>query len=274
MESDPWLAHHASLWGSCYANFSALTIDQFSAAYPGMYSIYDITVPLQRKKCFPVELKPELHQLALSDNGFLNSVILAVKNKIKEFPKLKGEGPTSKSFSLFPYIIQYQPSLLKKFHRKTIAESFPKIPPAYFTRLAEGIDAPRDPLNFSNAFTFLKKANIESRLKSFQFEVLSRTLPSVRKLSKFHFVPSSLCLKCPGSIVASTAHIIADCTIPTYFNKVFNTFASVHPKFSGFKLDTVNFKFGFHQPQLVKSDTNEQMQHIFFAIKKLHLMLT
>ena len=36
MERDPRLAHHASLWGSCYANFSALTIDQFSVAYPGL----------------------------------------------------------------------------------------------------------------------------------------------------------------------------------------------------------------------------------------------
>ena len=271
MESDPRLAHHASLWGSCYANFSALTFDQFSAAYPEMYSIYDIVVPLQRKKCSPVELKPELQQLALSDNGFLNSVISAVKNKIKEFPKLKREGPTSKSFSLFPYIIQYQPALLKKTHKTMRAESFPRIPPAYFTRLAEGVDAPRDPLNFSSAFVFLKKAKIESSLKSFQFEVLSRTLPSVRKLSKFNFVTSPLCMKCPGTIIASSAHIIADCTIPTYFIKVFNAFASVHSKFAGFKLDTVNFEFGFHQPQLVNSDTNEQIQHIFIAIKKIAL---
>ena len=78
-------------------------------------------------------------------------------------------------------------------------------------------------------------------------------------------------MKCPGTIIASSAHIIADCTIPTYFIKVFNAFASVHSKFAGFKLDTVNFEFGFHQPQLVNSDTNKQIQHIFIAIEKISL---
>ena len=271
MESEPRLAHHASLWGSCHSNFSALTIDQFTDAYPEMQSINDIVVPLQRTKRTPVELKPGLQQLAQIDNGFLNSVISSVKNKIKEFPKLKREGRISRSLTLFPYLISYHPSLLKEFHKKITVESFPEIPPSYSTRLAEGIDAPRDPLNFSNAFTFLKKARIESRLKSFQFEVLSRTLPSVRKLNKFQFLPSALCLKCPGSVIASSAHIIADCTIPTYFIKIFNSFASVHVKFAGFKLDTVNFEFGFHQIKLITKDTNEQMQHIFMAVKKVSL---
>jgi hypothetical protein len=271
MESDPKLAHHASLWGSCHSNFSALTFDQFSAAYPDMHSINDIVVPPQRKQRTPVQLKPELHQLALVDNGFLNSVVLSVKNKIKEFPIVKREGPIARSLTLFPYIVNLHPSLLKKFHKKITIESFPSIPPAYYTRLAEGVDAPRDPLNFSKSFSFLKKAGIESRLKSFQFEVLSRTLPSVRKLSKLNFIPSSLCLKCPGRVVASSAHIIADCTIPTYFIKVFNTFSSVHVKLSKFRLDTVNFEFGFHQDKLTTRDTNEQIQHIFFAVKKLAL---
>ena len=76
-------------------------------------------------------------------------------------------------------------------------------------------------------------------------------------------------MKCPGSVVASSAHIIADCTIPTYFIKIFNTFASVHVKLARFKLDTVNFEFGFHQNKLTTSDTNKQMQHIFFAVKKI-----
>jgi len=236
-----------------------------------MLSINDIVVPLQRKQRTPVVLKPDLHQLALADIGFLNSVISSVKNKIKEFPIIKREGPLTRSLTLFPYIVNLHPSLLKKFHKKITIESFPSIPPAYYTRLAEGVDAPRDPLNFSKSFSFLKKAGIESRLKSFQFEVLSRTLPSVRKLSKFNFIPSSLCLKCPGQIVASSAHIIADCTIPTYFIKVFNTFSSVHVKLSKFRLDTVNFEFGFHQDKLTTRDTNEQMQHIFFAVKKLAL---
>jgi hypothetical protein len=271
METDPRLAHHASLWGSCHSNFSALTIEQFTTAYPDMYSIHDIVSPLQRKKRTPVVLKPELHQLALVDHGFLNSVISSLKNKIKEFPILKGEGPNSKYYSMFPYIITFQPSLLKKMHKKITIESFPKIPPSYLTRLAEGVDAPRDPSNFSNAFTFLKKASIESRLKSFQFEVLSRTLPSARKLSKFRLVPSSLCQKCPGTVIASSAHVIADCTIPTYFIRIFNAFASVHAKFVRFKLDTVNFEFGFHQLSFVTSDTNEQMQHILFAVKKIAL---
>jgi len=173
METDPRLAHHASLWGSCHSNFSALTIEQFTTAYPNMYSIHDIVSPLQRKKRTPVVLKPELHQLALVDHGFLNSVISSLKNKIKEFPILKGEGPNSKYYSMFPYIITFQPSLLKKMHKKITIESFPKIPPSYLTRLAEGVDAPRDPSNFSNAFAFLKKASIESCLKSSQFEVLT-----------------------------------------------------------------------------------------------------
>jgi len=52
---------------------------------------------------------------------------------------------------------------------------------------------------------------------------------------------------------------------------MFNAFASFHAKFVGFKLDTVNFEFGFHWFSLVTSDTNEQMQHILFAVKKIAL---
>ena len=76
---------------------------------------------------------------------------------------------------------------------------------------------------------------------------------------------------CRGHPPGTSAHIIADCAIPTYFIQIFNIFSSLFEDTKKFKLDTVNFEFGFPQPEFLNSTLNEQFQHIFFSIKMLSL---
>lgn len=75
------------------------------------------------------------------------------------------------------------------------------------------------------------------------------------------------CPRCPGGPPPSSPHIVADCSIPTFFIDAFNLFASRNPKIAKYKLDPLILEFGFPHPELITSDTNEQLQHIFIAVK-------
>jgi hypothetical protein len=75
-------------------------------------------------------------------------------------------------------IILEKPYILKRFYKKHTISKYNKIPPSYQSRINEGVDCPRNPTHFSDAYVFLGRAKIESSLKSFQLELLNRSLPS------------------------------------------------------------------------------------------------
>ena len=143
-----------------------------------------------------------------------------------------------------------------------------KIPPSYQSRINEGVDCPRNPVHFSDAYVFLGRAKIDSALKSFQLELLNRTLPSPRKLVRMGRQQSPNCVVCPGVAIASSAHTISDCTIPTFFIKFFNKFTQSYPPLVKYQLDTVVFEFSFPRLAQFTFNTEEQLQHLFIAVKQ------
>ena len=144
------------------------------------------------------------------------------------------------------------------------------IPPSYQTRVTGGQDVPRDVADFQAAYTFLAHARIESKLKSFQFELLNRTLYSVTKSFAMGHIESYWCRSCTRKI-SDTSHAVTDCKIPTWFIKYFKRFARQHPKLHKYELQETRFEFSIPSPTAITTDSEYQIQHLFIAVKRLAL---
>ena len=269
IELDPRTAFRASVWGSAYSQFSSISANRFAEKYPQLLSVYQLLNRPQAKKNTPIELNDSFALLPSNDRIYLQTVISSVKANVKIFSPFRNI--RLPALNIFLYAIQVDNSFLKNCDKRFRKNNFNSVPPSYYTRIRDGVDAPRDVAHFCASYSFLKHAKIESMLKSFQFEVLGRTLLSSNKRFIFQQTGNNICPVCPNRVIASSAHIIADCIIPTFFIKIFNSFAPTCPETAKLRLDTVNFEFGFHQPKCVSAEVNEQLQHIFFSIKKLAL---
>jgi len=220
MELDPTLAHHSSLWGSEYSySLRKPPLFAFANMFPGIHTLYDILEPVARRSSNPINLNSNFspETLSLSEN-FLVQFHARVKKSHKTLPPLHlGETRNFRTFPMFDIILN-KPYILKRFYKKHTISKYNKIPPSYQSRINEGVDCPRNPVHFSDAYVFLGRAKIDSALKSFQLELLNRTLPSPRKLVRMGRQQDPNCVVCPGVAIASSAHTISDCTIPTFLS--------------------------------------------------------
>ena len=237
--------------------------------FPGIHTLYDILEPVSPRSCNPINLNsnfsPEI--LSLSED-FLVKFHATFKKTHKFLPPLHlGETRNFRAYPLFPIILQ-KPYILKRFYKKHAISKYNKIPPAYQSRINEGVDCPRNPTHFSDAYVFLGRAKIDSALKSFQLELLNRTLPSPRKLVRMGIQQDPRCVVCPGAPTASSAHTISDCTIPTFFIKFFNKFTQSYPPLARYQLCTVVFEFSFPRLSQFDFSTEEQLHHLFIAVKQ------
>ena len=164
---------------------------------------------------------------------------------------------------------KYLTKAYKDRERKKYASYWP---PSLSTRARDGVDAPRNPQHFLDAYFFLSKATqIESKLTSFQFELLNRTLRSPSKALKMRQIQSDICSICPNNVQANTSHAVADCAIPTFFIKFFNAFCKTNLKLRNYLLTGTNFEFSWPSPKLISKSSEFQIQHLFFAIKHFAL---
>ena len=120
------------------------------------------------------------------------------------------------------------------------------------------------------AYNFLPRARIESRFKSFQFELLNRTLYSVTKAKALGHIDSNLCRVCPY-VISGTSHAVTDCKIPQWFLKFFTRLARNHPKLTEYEVQETRFEFSIPSPKKITMDTETQIQHLFIAVKKFAL---
>jgi len=79
------------------------------------------------------------------------------------------------------------------------------------------------------------------------------------------------CAVCPGVTIASSAHTISDCLIPTFFINFFNKFTQSYPPLVKYRLDTVVFEFSFPRLSQFTFNTEEQLHHLFIAVKQFAL---
>jgi hypothetical protein len=270
MELDPTLAHHSSLWGLEYSYLLRKPpLFAFANMFPGINTLYDILEPVARKSSNPINLNSNLspETLSLSEN-FLVQFHTRVKKSHKTLPPLHlGETRNFRTYTIF-HIILIKPYILKRCYKRYIISKYNKIPPSYQSRIRDGVDCPRNPVHFSDAYVFLGRAKIDSALKSFQLELLNRTLPSPRKLVRMGIQQDPHCVVCPGAPIASSAHTISDCTIPTFFIKFFNKFTQSYPPLAKYQLCTVVFEFSFPRLLQFTFSTEEQLHHLFIAVKQ------
>ena len=140
--------------------------------------------------------------------------------------------------------------------------------PAYETRIRDGEDVPRDQTLFTSAYIFICQSNIPSSFKSFQFELLNRTLISPRKLAKMHpeFIEMSFCSHCQAD--ASSLHYTTECILPTLARSFLNEFLRER----NFPEETWNsdlhYIFSWPLDQMLSKELQSQLLLITICIKK------
>lgn len=173
--------------------------------------------------------------------------------------------------SIFRYFLKHDKKYITNALKSIQNEKVSIVcPPSYETRIRDKVDAPRSIKDFLKAYFFLAKASqIESKYRSFQFELLNRTLLSPNKAwkMKLNLLPSNLCSICPEQIVANTSHVVADCAIPTFFINIFNKFCKVKAELNKYELTPTRFEFGLPANKILNKEAEMQIQHLFFAVK-------
>ena len=273
METDPHVFQNTPVWGSQFAHDAGWqwTREEFEDLLPGVHTVYDLIEHSRFTKNTPVRI-----QAGLTLPGHLGREVRRLVERLNGFgltaPPLPARG--SRWQSQRPFL-----ELALAFNRTKLFSSALKrvrrrrgdvIPPSYQTRVTGGQDVPRDIADFQAAYSFLTHATIESKLKSFQFELLNRTLYSVTKAFAMGHVDSYWCRSCTRKI-SDTSHAVTDCKIPTWFIKYFKRFARQHLKLSKYDLQETRFEFSIPSPTVVTTDTEHQIQHLFIAVKKLAL---
>ena len=275
MESDPLLFLHTPIRGAEFTKYWRWTPEQFDEHLPDAISYFHLMQLPSGKRRGPVRLQP--HRLArLEDEEervrvrveglveVLNELGLTVP------PRRGAEWEYRQGSTFFQYAILYNKGVFKKAMKRYRRLGGIQEPPAYRTRIYDGVDVPRNIVDFKAAYTFLGRAHIESKFKSFQFELLNRTLMSINKSYNMGLRDSNLCPTCPLQI-SDTSHAVTDCKIPTWFLRFFSRFARNNHKLSEYTVQETIYEFSIPRPKIISHQLEEQLQHIFIAIKEFSL---
>jgi hypothetical protein len=131
-------------------------------------------------------------------------------------------------------------TFITKYHKRMERRAhLQEVPPSYSSRQRDGEEVPKEVKVFQSAFTRLKNIKLLGELKSFQFELLWRTLPSKNKLYNMGKIDSNECSTC--KVKATSGHQAVDCIIPVFFryilknNKAFKKKLDPHTFFHNYK---------------------------------------
>ena len=81
---------------------------------------------------------------------------------------------------------------------------------------------------------------------------------------------SNLCPSCPIQI-SDTGHAVTDCKIPTWFLRYFSRFSRENHKLYRYTVQETIYEFSIPRPKILSAQFEEQVQHIFIAVKEFSL---
>ena len=229
-----------------------------------------------KKLATPVSLHPEvrLRLLEHGDASLLTMIQSLVDNVARRCPVMlpfRNMNAAAASFSSVH--LNYGRGIIQQAAKKYKRVEFDNcLPPAYETRIRDGVDCPRDKTKFSASYLFIEKAPIPSSLKSFQLELLNRTLCSPAKMVNMKIwieANQDICPFC--HVLANTSHVVTYCVIPTMFFLIFKLFRPFCRPLSKFQLEPTSFEFSFPMGT-VPRQIEVELQHIFISIKRLSLL--
>ena len=269
MEAHPDYFYRSSLFGSIFS--SDFYLHSTGHLYGQIHTISEV-LELDDEQTV-VQVKHNYTRLDSPVRDFFNQMAELLKEKNLSLPPWQIVGSPDRRTPMFDHFLHRDRHYIINAYKMLYKRKFENFcPPAYVTRLKDGVDAPRDANNFLKAYSFLANTSeIESKLKSFQFELLNRTLRSPNKAFKMRQIPSNLCSLCSNNIVADTSHTVAHCVIPIFFIRIFNEFCKVNLKLNKFKLTSTLFEFSCPSPKLISKSTEIQIQHLFYAVKHFAL---
>ena len=270
-ELDPHLFLHTPVFGSNLTRAWPWNKDELAEMLPGVEVVNDLVRRTRFGGSDSVQLALQHLTLQGVMGEHVRSLIDGLNRAGLAVPALPRGSRVAAVHPLFMHVLGFnRKGVLRRALRRQRRSAHSVDPPAYHTRLAGGQDVPRDIEDMKAAYQFLPRARIESRFKSFQFELLNRTLYSITKAKALGHIESNLCRACPF-IISDTSHAVTDCKIPTWFLKFFTKFARTHPKLSEYEVQETRFEFSIPSPKKISMDTETQIQHLFIAVKKFAL---
>ena len=125
----------------------------------------------------------------------IRELITVMRSRVKQMPKIKKL--TQARFEPLIWMNKADKRFITRYHKRMEKQKYwNEEPPSFFTRVKDREEVPKNVRVFRSAFTKLKNTKLLCGLKSFQYELLWRTLASKNKLFNMKKVVNNECTKC------------------------------------------------------------------------------
>ena len=195
----------------------------------------------------------------------IKELVEVMRSKCKQMPKIKKL--TQARFEPLIWMNKADKRFITRYHKRMEKQKYlNEEPPSFFTRVKDGEEVPKNVRVFRSAFAKLKNTKLLCGLKSFQYELLWRTLASKNKLFNMKKVNNNECTKC--RVKATSGHQAADCIIPVFFRHILQKSKAFKKRMDPKKLNSLMWEFSLPVKEM-SPPLYSQLQTMFIAIKKL-----